>query len=479
MSGQIDNPGFVNDDGKSIHGVTPALNSTDDATRKNGKSGMVEMNDLRKAEEATGEYEPYLHREVEHPTTNAETLLHLLKGSLGTGILSMPLAFYHAGYLVGIICTIVIGAICTYCIHMIIQAEYELCKRKKLPSLTYPATAELALLEGPSFFKKLAPFAVHIINVFLLIYQMGAGCVYTVFIAENVKAVADEYTDKLDVKIWMLVFLLPLILINYIRNLKFLAPFSTVANFITIASFGIILYYLIKADITFEDRNLSGEIKDFPLYFGTVLFALEAIGVIMPLENEMKTPKAFKGPCGVLNIGMISIVVLYVGMGLLGYLAYGSDVADTITLNLDKGDVLAQVAKVMLAIAIYITHPLQMYVAIDIMWNEYLLPKCEKSRYQLLFEYCVRTSLVLITFALAVAIPKLDLFISLFGAFCLSALGLAFPAIIQTSTFWYSLNGVKGKLIIAKNCVIVLFGFIGLVVGTYTSLQKIVEYFNE
>jgi hypothetical protein len=30
---------------------------------------MVEMNDLKKAEEATGEYEPYLHRDVEHPTT--------------------------------------------------------------------------------------------------------------------------------------------------------------------------------------------------------------------------------------------------------------------------------------------------------------------------------------------------------------------------------------------------------------------------
>jgi proton-coupled amino acid transporter len=109
---------------------------------------------------------------------------------------------------------------------------------------------------------------------------MGACCVYTVFIAENVKHVADEYIDKLDVKIWMLVFLLPLILINYIRNLKFLAPFSTVANVITVASFGIILYYLIKADMTFEKRNVGGNIADFPLYFGTVLFALEAIGVV-------------------------------------------------------------------------------------------------------------------------------------------------------------------------------------------------------
>jgi proton-coupled amino acid transporter len=43
---------------------------------------------------------------------------------------------------------------------MIVEAEYELCRRKKLPSLTYPATAELALLEGPSFFQKCAPYAV-------------------------------------------------------------------------------------------------------------------------------------------------------------------------------------------------------------------------------------------------------------------------------------------------------------------------------
>lgn len=86
--------------------------------------------------------------------------------------------------------------------------------------------------------------------------------------------------DDLDLKIWMVIILLPLILINYIRNLKFLAPFSTVANCITIVSFGIILYYLIKADMTFEGKEVFHDVADFPLYFGTVLFALEAIGVV-------------------------------------------------------------------------------------------------------------------------------------------------------------------------------------------------------
>ncbi|KAJ8974875.1 hypothetical protein NQ317_002648, partial [Molorchus minor] len=91
---------------------------------------------------------------------NAETLLHLLKGSLGTGILAMPMAFYHSGYILGVIATACIGVLCTYCIHMLIKCEYELCKRRKVGSLTYPATAECALMEGPSFFQGLAPYAV-------------------------------------------------------------------------------------------------------------------------------------------------------------------------------------------------------------------------------------------------------------------------------------------------------------------------------
>lgn len=59
---------------------------------------------------------------------------------------------------------------------------------------------------------------------------------------------------------------------------------------------------------------------------------------MLPLENEMKTPKAFGGSYGVLNQGMIVIVLLYVGMGLFGYLNYGADIQGSITLNLPVED---------------------------------------------------------------------------------------------------------------------------------------------
>ncbi|KAJ8959322.1 hypothetical protein NQ318_022008 [Aromia moschata] len=478
MSGEK-NYGFVDDTRtNSYSSFSAAISSTEQLTHKNKDNlHVVELNDLKKSLEA-GEYDPYSYRDIEHPTTNSETLLHLLKGSLGTGILAMPLAFYHSGWVVGIIGTLFIGLLCTYCIHMLIKCEYELCKRKKVPSMTYPSTTECALLEGPAFFQKMAPYSVHITNIFLLTYQLGTCCVYTVFIGENVQRVLVEYYDAVDERLIMLIFLLPLIFINYVKNLKLLAPLSTIANFITIISFGIILYYLVKQDITLEDRKTVGDFRDMPLYFGTVLFALEAIGVIMPLENEMKTPRAFGGTCGVLNIGMITIICLYIAMGLFGYLAYGSEIQPSISLSLNGDEIAAQVAKIMLALAIYISHSLQMYVAIDITWNQYLQQKLEKNRFQTLYEYLTRTFLVVLCFCLAIAVPYIDLFISLIGALCLSALGLAFPAIIDTSTYWYSSKGCRRYLILFKNFCIVIFAIFGLIVGTSTSLEKIVEKFS-
>lgn len=72
----------------------------------------------------------------------------------------MPQAIYHAGYLLGTIGTIVIGLIAVYCMQMLLASHYELCKRKKVPSMDYPAIAENAILEGPKWLHKYSTFVV-------------------------------------------------------------------------------------------------------------------------------------------------------------------------------------------------------------------------------------------------------------------------------------------------------------------------------
>lgn len=118
---------------------------------------------------------------------------------------------------------------------------------------------------------------------------------------------------------------------------------------------------------------------------------------IMPLENEMKTPRSFGSTCGVINTGMTLIIFLYVAMGFFGYMCYGDKIDASITLNLPPSDILSKVIQILLALAIFVTHALQCYVAIDIVWNDYVGSYFEKNSRSLVYEYIVRTILVFIT----------------------------------------------------------------------------------
>ncbi|XP_047115945.1 proton-coupled amino acid transporter-like protein CG1139 [Schistocerca piceifrons] len=425
------------------------------------------------------EYDPHLRRNIDQPISYLAALVHVFKGSLGTGIMAVPNAFMHSGYVTGVIGTLFVGVLCTYCMHMLVKAQYELSRRRREPNLTYQETAVAALEDGPRCLRPVAPYAGHVVNGFMLVLQLGSCCVYVVFISTNIKDVVDVYYSGLDLRIYMLILLLPLILINMVRNLKLLAPFTTLASLLTVAGFGITFYYLVIGSPTLDDKQPFGTFEEFPLFIGTVLFSLEAIGVILPLENSMKSPKKFRGTFGVLNVAMVLVVTLFIVTGFLGYMQYGDSAKGSITLSLPKEEKLAQSVKIMLAIAIFITHSLQNYVNIEIVWNGYLLEKFEKHPYKMVFEYLTRIFLVTVSFALAVAVPNLELFISLFGALCLSATGIAFPAIIYCFSIWNEeTTQFKFVLLIMKTGFIVLFAVLGLALGTYTSLLNIVIEFS-
>lgn len=74
----------------------------------------------------------------------------------------MANAFNDSGYIAGIVGTIIIGVLCTYCIHQLISAEYELCKRKKVASLNYVGVTEAALLEGPKCLRRFSKSSVYV-----------------------------------------------------------------------------------------------------------------------------------------------------------------------------------------------------------------------------------------------------------------------------------------------------------------------------
>lgn len=72
---------------------------------------------------------------------------------------------------------------------------------------------------------------------------------------------------------------------------------------------------------------------------------------------------------------------------------------------------------------------------ISIIWEDYVGDNIKKSEQNGKYLLLLRVITTIFTFIVAAAVPELGLFISLFGAFCLSILGLAFPAIMVMSIF--------------------------------------------
>ncbi|XP_072399590.1 proton-coupled amino acid transporter-like protein pathetic isoform X1 [Diabrotica undecimpunctata] len=442
---------------------------------QSANGSTVPLVDTRKVDPEVGDYDPFQHRaNLPHPTSDLDTLIHLLKGCLGSGILAMPLAFHHAGLFFGLICMFIIGIICTYCVHILVKSAHEIYRRQRVSALGFAEVAEAAFLIGPKGFHPWAKFAKAMINFFLVVDLIGCCCVYVLFVAKNLKQVVDGYTDveyHYDVRIYMAALLPFLIGTNLIRNLKYLAPLSMLANVLVAVGLGITFYYIFNGLPPLSSRPHFASVSTLPAFFGTAIFALEGIGVVMPLENNMKTPGHFIGCPGVLNIGMFFVVILYASVGFFGYLRYGDDVkVGSISLNLPD-EPLAQSVKVMIAVAIFCTYALQFYVPMEIIW------KAVKNNFnrKTLAEYSIRASLVIVTVVMAILIPNLGAFISLVGAVCLSMLGLIFPSIIELVTFYEDPGLGRFNWRLWKNMFLIMFGLLGFVTGTYVSIQEIIH----
>ena len=85
-----------------------------------------------------------------------------------------------------------------------------------------------------------------------------------------------------------------------------------------------------------------------------------------------------------------------------------------------------------MALATFATYVIMFNVPVDIIHSN-LRPRISPEKH-LQAEFLLRLGLVLFTFSLAAAIPKLDLFISLVGSVSSSTLALMAPPIIDTVT---------------------------------------------
>lgn len=201
--------------------------------------------------------------------------------------------------------------------------------------MNFSEVAEIAFANGPKWGRPFAKFSKALILQCLFWTYFGTCSVYTVIIATNFQQIAHYYMGyEIPLRVCIASLLIPLILLSWVPNLKYLAPASMIANLFMGVGLTITFYYLVIGLPPVSSRPAVGDLWTLPGFFSITIFAMEAIGVVMPLENQMKTPQNFVGICGVLNKGMSGVTLVYILLGFLGYLRFGDLTADSITLNL-------------------------------------------------------------------------------------------------------------------------------------------------
>ncbi|KAH8324673.1 hypothetical protein KR074_002731, partial [Drosophila pseudoananassae] len=436
------------------------------------RSNLTEKNQLSLSEDP---YNPFEHRDP-NGASSGGALAHLLKSSLGTGILAMPMAFHNAGLVFGMVMTLIVGFLCTHCVHILVNTSHNICRDAKVTSLGFAETAEKVFEYGPKGMRRFANFAKQFVDIGLMATYYAAGCVYIVFIATSFHDVVNYYTDlNWDVRIYIALTVIPCLLIGQIRELKWLVPFSMMANIFIVITFAIVLYYMFDETLVYSDKPLIAKASSIPLFFATVIFAMEGIGVVMPVENSMKKPQQFLGCPGVLNTAMITVVLLYAVIGFFGYVRFGDAVKGSITLNLPEGAWLGDTAKLLMAVAILFTFGLQFYVPNTILWQK-INHKFNPDKHNIT-QILLRSGIILLSGGVAAAIPNLEPFISLVGAVFFSLLGIFVPSFVETVYLWPDRLGVcKWKL--TKNIFLGVFSILALVAGAVSSINEIIELYS-
>lgn len=240
-----------------------------------------------------------------------------------------------------------------------------------------------------------------------------------------------------------------------------------------------ITFYYISIDLPpITERAFAiVSIANLSLFFGTVIYVFEGIGIVLPLQREMKHPNNFSRKLGVLNIGVLILTSFVITFGFFGYWRFGDEVESSLTMNLPQDEVLAQAINIIIATGVALGYAMQFYIPIQILFP--LIKRSMSCAFNNPFasELAFRIFMVLVTFTVAILVPNVGLLISLIGAVCSNSLALVFPVIIEYLVM--TRGDSKMPLFhIIKNLLILGLALIGFLSGGYQSILGIIALYN-
>ncbi|XP_016145143.1 proton-coupled amino acid transporter 1-like [Sinocyclocheilus grahami] len=144
--------------------------------------------DLSRRDESPAEDEP-IHspaslRQTEYEriggrtgSSFSQTIIHLLKGNIGTGLLGLPLAVKNAGLVVGPLSLLALGIVAVHCMNLLVKCAHHLSAKMGKPFLSYGDAVEYGM-ENVSWLSRHSLWGSRLYQTVKLLYSFGIYITY-------------------------------------------------------------------------------------------------------------------------------------------------------------------------------------------------------------------------------------------------------------------------------------------------------------
>ncbi|GBP88777.1 Proton-coupled amino acid transporter-like protein CG1139 [Eumeta japonica] len=291
--------------------------------------------------------------------------------------------------------------------NVLLKSAQRLYARLRLTDLSYPGLAEAATVTGPfPKFRKFGKLFRYSVDVIIGIDLFGSCAVYQIIIAKTIKQLVEndpnaKDDERVHIRIYIIALLIPIMLLGMIRTLKYLAPFSLLADFCIVVCVISTVVYSMQVAPSISERPAWKNFGNFFEFCGVVVFSMEGVGVSPPIENNMKEPKKY--PI-VLAAGMSIVVCFVATVGFFGYWGYGEDCKSPVTLNFPM-ELFPKILKGLVALMIYVTYALNFWAPFNLVW--YYIAKKYDPSYHWFWERVYRAIIITIICIVAVAFPNI------------------------------------------------------------------------
>ncbi|RLN20287.1 hypothetical protein BBJ28_00015655 [Nothophytophthora sp. Chile5] len=382
-------------------------------------------------------------------TTLWHALLTLLKSFVGTGILFLPDGFRSGGILFSPLCLTFVAALTLYAMLRLLQC-------RELVGGTY----------GHVGFKAYGSWGRRMVQLSIILMQAGFCCTYVIFVAQNLADVLAFWGTPVPPSTLILLQIAVYIPLSWIRYMSYFSISNLIADVFILYGLAFILgncLWLLGKEGPAPDVVLFNR-QDYPVFIGTSIFTFEGIGLVLPTQSALNKARQARFP-RLLTWTVVGLLLFYSLFAGINYLTFGEQIAPMVTSSLPRNGWSSSV-QLGYSIAQLLSYPLFLFPAVKIMEEMLGFPK--RASGQKVAKNCFRAVAVIATVCVAYfGQDRLDLFVSIVGAFCCVPLSLVYPPL-----FYMKLKPDASWLEKLVDSFVVVTGLLTFFYVTYANLKS-------